>query len=390
MKFIDLFAGLGGFHLALSRLGHECVFSCEIDKKLNDLYQSNFNMKPHYDITNLDINTIPDFDILCAGFPCQPFSIAGKHLGFLDHRGNLFDHIANIIYKYQPKYLILENVSNLLHHDKGKTWGRIHDILVNDLEYEIKYDIISPIDIGIAQDRKRIFIVGARKDIGLSHFNFSFKKKKKININDFILDNKEIKGIKRATKEQKEALAVWQLFLNSIPSDKELTNSMLLPEEWGATYPINGINLDSEEIKGYRGKFGVELKGMNKDELIMNLPDYSLKHIGKWKSDIIRMNRTFYEDNKNYLFEFYEKLKELKMVSLQKLEWQVGKSLDRNIYNYNIQFRSSIRVKKLKHFPCITTIASQVPYLPSHDRFLSIEEMLLLQSYPVDFKLPEK
>ena len=136
MKFIDLFAGLGGFHKALHELGHECVFASELDPVLRDVYKKNWgnNINIHGDIRKIvkdNINLIPDHDILCAGFPCQAFSIAGKQKGFNDTRGTLFFEIAKILNNKKPSAFILENVSQLLYHDNGRTFETILNVLKN-------------------------------------------------------------------------------------------------------------------------------------------------------------------------------------------------------------------------------------------------------------------
>ena len=143
-RFIDLFAGLGGFHLALHALGHECVFASELKEDLQTLYKQNFPGTPIFgDITQIDPNDIPAHDIICAGFPCQPFSQAGKREGFNDskQRGTLFDYICAIVAKHRPKYLILENVQNLKTHDNGNTWKVIQEKLA-ELNYDVKADIL--------------------------------------------------------------------------------------------------------------------------------------------------------------------------------------------------------------------------------------------------------
>ena len=142
LRFVDLFAGIGGFHLALRRLGHNCVFASEIDKKLRDRYEENFGMygdAVQGDITNIDLETIPSHDILCAGFPCQPFSKAGSQLGLKDLvQGTLFQSIIEVLEKRHPEYLILENVGNFSRHDNGNTWK----IVKENLE-QLGYDIVA-------------------------------------------------------------------------------------------------------------------------------------------------------------------------------------------------------------------------------------------------------
>lgn len=170
-SFIDLFAGIGGFHMALSSVGGECVFASEFDKFAAKTYEYNHKLKPFGDIKDVNITSIPDFDVLCAGFPCQPFSKAGKKQGLSDARGTLFFNIAQIISEKQPKAFILENVRGLLTHDDSKTFNIIHDILDNKLGYKVFYKVIKASDFGLPQLRPRLFIVGIRQDY-YSSFNF--------------------------------------------------------------------------------------------------------------------------------------------------------------------------------------------------------------------------
>ena len=178
--FIDLFAGLGGFHLALQQLGGKCVFASEIKDDLRKLYALNFPETPIYgDITKINPEDIPPHDIVCAGFPCQPFSQAGKREGFNDtkQRGTLFDYICAIVAEHRPKYLLLENVQNLKNHDNGNTWKVIQEKLAA-LNYDVKADILSPHQFGLPQHRKRIFIVAIANEKGsLDHFRFPVAQK---------------------------------------------------------------------------------------------------------------------------------------------------------------------------------------------------------------------
>src|SRR5258707_5890065 len=168
MKFIDLFAGLGGFNLALQRLGHTCVFACEVDESLRELYKKNFDIYPVGDIRKLIIADVPSHDILCAGFPCQPFSKAGDQQGFKCPKwGDLFDYVIAIVKYHKPQYIMLENVPNLEKHDGGKTWGKIKSDL-NDAGYNVQQKKLSPHLFGIPQVRERIFIVGSKTS--LEHF----------------------------------------------------------------------------------------------------------------------------------------------------------------------------------------------------------------------------
>lgn len=171
LTFIDLFAGIGGFHLALKRFGCECVFSSEWDKYAQITYKENFGEIPVGDITKIEAKKIPSFDILCAGFPCQAFSISGKQKGFEDTRGTLFFDVARIAKHHQPKVLFLENVKNFAKHDNGKTLKTVVETL-DEIGYNVFYEVLSASNFGVPTARKRIYIVAFRKDLEIDNFNF--------------------------------------------------------------------------------------------------------------------------------------------------------------------------------------------------------------------------
>lgn len=169
--FIDLFAGIGGFHLAFHDNGADCVFSSEWNEPARQTYEANFKkISPDIfkngnfagDITKVNPKDIPDFDIICGGFPCQPFSQAGFKKGFEDKRGNLFFHIAEIIKQKKPKAFFLENVRHLFKHDDGKTFATIKKIIEEELGYSFYYKIVKGTDFNIPQHRPRLFMVGFR------------------------------------------------------------------------------------------------------------------------------------------------------------------------------------------------------------------------------------
>lgn len=173
--FIDLFAGIGGFRMALQRLGGRCVFSSEWDEQAQRTYMINYGDVPFGDITKEETKSyIPDnFDILCAGFPCQAFSLAGKRRGFEETRGTLFFDVAEIIKRKRPKAFFLENVKGLLIHDKGKTIDTILRVLRDDLDYYVPDpQIVNAKNFGVPQHRERIYIVGFRKDQGVNEFTY--------------------------------------------------------------------------------------------------------------------------------------------------------------------------------------------------------------------------
>lgn len=174
-KFIDLFAGIGGFRIAMQSLGGKCVFTSEWDEQAKKTYEANFGEVPFGDITKEETKKfIPDgFDVLCAGFPCQAFSIAGKRGGFEDTRGTLFFDVAEIIKRKQPKAIFLENVKGLFNHDKGKTLKTILNVLREDLGYFVPDpQVLNAKDFGVPQNRERVFIVGFRGDLGIDSFEY--------------------------------------------------------------------------------------------------------------------------------------------------------------------------------------------------------------------------
>lgn len=173
--FIDLFAGIGGFRLAFQNLGGKCVFTSEWDSEAKRTYKENFGEVPFGDITKESTKSyIPNgFDLLCAGFPCQAFSIAGKRGGFEDTRGTLFFEVAEILKRKQPKAFFLENVKGLRNHDRGKTLSTILNVLRDDLGYFVPEPrILNAKDFGVAQNRERIFIVGFHPKTGVTSFNY--------------------------------------------------------------------------------------------------------------------------------------------------------------------------------------------------------------------------
>jgi DNA (cytosine-5)-methyltransferase 1 len=168
--FIDLFCGIGGFHQALASLGGKCLLACDIDAKCRKVYHANYGIMPHPDVTELKTAEMPDFDVLCGGFPCQAFSHAGKQGGFEDTRGTLFRDVARILRDKQPRFFLLENVKNLKGHDGGRTWTTIHKSLT-EAGY-VTYDqpiVMSPHHFGIPQHRERVIILGVRKDLAVSN-----------------------------------------------------------------------------------------------------------------------------------------------------------------------------------------------------------------------------
>ena len=187
-SFIDLFAGLGGFRLALESLGAKCVYSSEWNKQAQAVYEENFGERPQGDITKVDEKTIPDHDICCAGFPCQAFSISGKMRGFEDSRGTLFFDVARIVKEKKPKVVFMENVRNFARHDNGRTMSVVRATM-EGLGYSFDQKVLSALDYGIPQKRERVYMVCFRNDLGVKNFEFPKAFKLTRHVEDFLLDD---------------------------------------------------------------------------------------------------------------------------------------------------------------------------------------------------------
>jgi DNA (cytosine-5)-methyltransferase 1 len=385
LKFIDLFAGIGGFHLALKRLGHECVFACEIDETLADLYEQNFNIKPEGDIKKVNIDKIPDHDILCAGFPCQPFSKAGKMQGSTHYYGDLFEEIVRILKAKRPNYIFLENVSHLRKQEGGIIWKNMSESLV-EIGYEISSEILSPHQFGVPQHRQRVYIVGSLK--GLKNFHWIKPQENlKTDIKD-VLDINPSEA-KLVGKEELICLEVWQEFIDCIPKDIPIPKFPIWAMEFGATYPIENdkipTKLSEKELGNYRGVFGKSFEGLSRAEQEKLLPSYAFntdKHgnYQNWKKRYIMQSRDFYSKYETELKEVVNKISKLPVASWHKLEWNAGNG-ERQIKGYIIQFRASgIRLKKTETSPSLVCTNTQIPIIGWEDRYITKVEGARLQS----------
>lgn len=376
--FIDLFAGLGGFHLALQSLGCTCVFASEIQSDLQELYTTNFGMNCAGDINSIDITKIPKHDILCGGFPCQPFSQAGKQQGFQDDqkRGNLFYRIMDILEYHKPEFVFLENVPNLKSHDKGNTYTVIHNTLSQ--YYDIKDEILSPHYFGIPQHRTRIYIVGRLKAMGgLNGFTFPEREEPyTASINDIIIpDDTDFMSLREITKKH---LAAWQQFLNLLSEHNyPLPTFPIWAMEFGADYDFEGAApyyQQTRQFEGKKGAFGEAIVGNSKDDYLRCLPCYAQskptkvvnRQFPEWKKQFIRWNRKFYQDNKDWLDEWIPSIRQNGFEnSHQKFEWNCGFEEAPTLYNKIIQFRpSGIRVKLPTYSPALVLNTTQIPILP--------------------------
>lgn len=201
LRMIDLFAGIGGIRIAFEQNGVQCVKSSEIDKYACKTYKDNFGEEPLGDITKIDPEDLPEFDIIAGGFPCQPFSLGGLRKGFEDTRGTLFFEVARLIKARKPKAFFLENVEGIVNHDSGNTLKVIEDTLM-DLGYNFEWKVMNACDYGTPQNRKRWYCVGFRDDLNIgfenqkgdfkSVYKFPDKCELKFTVNDVVGRKKEV------------------------------------------------------------------------------------------------------------------------------------------------------------------------------------------------------
>lgn len=389
MRFVDLFAGIGGFHQAMTGLGHECVFASERKENLAKLYEANYGISPNRDIRAINPRDIPDHEILCAGFPCQPFSKAGNQKGLKDKtNGSFFDVIVKILRVKKPVYFILENVRNIETHDEQRTWQYISENL-NLLGYQIDKRVLSPHQYNIPQHRERLFIIGSLNT--LDNFQWPVKVSLTTSVKDYLSNS----GFRYLEPERCYAINVWQEFIDALSNEKILPGFPIWSMEFGANYPTDTpiSELSNDELEKYKGSFGMPLKGLSYEEKILNLPRYAVKNKGRkiypdWKSRWMMDNRRLYDLHKERLDPIVDKIKTLPIKSWQKFEWNCG-DVERAISRHIVQFRASgVRIKKADFFPSLVTVGSQTPVIGWQNRYITAEEGLRIQSFN-EIKLPE-
>jgi DNA (cytosine-5)-methyltransferase 1 len=384
LRFVDLFAGLGGFHLALQSLGATCVLACEKDPKLRSLYEVNFGVLPAEDIRDLSPSEIPDHDILCAGFPCQSFSKAGSQLGLGCLRnGDLIHEVLDIVRCKKPKFLLMENVPNLFKHDNGTTWALIKQEL--ELEgYDVDHSFYSPHHFGIPQIRERMFIVGALScEGGLQNFMWPLRQGKKPSIRSILdVDPTDARPIGDLLAD---CLNVWQCFLDSYPAHEELPSFPIWSMEFGATYPTEGpppSQRPLEEMLTYKGSHGRPLKGSSIEEVLSQLPSHARgdEPFPRWKRTFIRQNRELYAANSKWLDRWMPDIQSF-IPSFQKFEWNC-KGERRVLWDHVLQVRASgIRVKRDSTAPSLIAMTTtQVPIIAWERRYMTPRECARLQS----------
>ena len=392
MRFIDLFAGLGGFHQALASIGHNCVFASEIDPDLAALYELNFNLKPAGDIRQVSLSDIPSHDILCAGFPCQPFSKAGGQKGLqCPQWGDLIGYVIAILKRHQPELFIIENVPNLVRHDEGRTWASIKGRL-EGAGFAVQDRNLSPHMFGVPQIRERSFIVGRRG--GLAGFRWPDTRVRSVPSIRKVLDKYPAEA-RKLSPSFVEYIDAWQELVKRFPKDEFLPSFPIWSMEFGATYPYLSRTPHAYQYKGlgqYNGSFGRSLRGLSSEEVKAALPPYardSTTVFPDWKFDFIRQNRDFYRHHQKLIDPLLPRIRQF-APSFQKFEWNY-KHGRRNIWAHIIQFRASgIRVKAPTTAPSLVAMtSSQVPVIGWERRYMTPRECSRLQSMGRLKHLPE-
>jgi len=389
-KFIDLFAGLGGFHTAMSNLGMQCVFASEINSELQDLYVINHGIRPAGDIRKVDESRIPKHDVICAGFPCQPFSKAGAKKGTkCPTSGKLIDDVIRIARHHKPQYVLLENVPNILTIDDGKFWKYI-EISFSRIGYQLDYREYSPIDFGIPQRRKRIFVVATRnghKKISWPAANADISK---LNLISYI-KNIESDSVKPLEIRKINILDTWQEVIHALT---EFNHHTILTPEFGATYPLSGFSrLTLVDMKKYKGAWGQSLFDCQSwQEIFERLPHYikpDTKKPARWLEGSLLHSRELYADNVDQLSHLLPIFAESPR-SWQKLQWQ-GNRENKNIWDHVIQFRASgIRVIKPNTAPSLIAMTpTQIPIIGPERSYMTARAGAALQGLHTLDSLPQ-
>ena len=352
MKFIDLFAGIGGFHLAIKKTDHmaKCVFASEFNKSSADVYFDNFGINAFNDITLVEERNIPHFDLLTAGFPCQPFSKGGKQAGFDDiGRGTLFFEIIRILRFHKPNYILLENVSNIISHDEGNTYRVILKELKN-LGYYIpdKPLVLSPTDLNIPVKRPRVFIIGRLNKPFTTDFTVPIKNCELdvMNYFDFNIESEENTNL---TDYELRLLTMWDEFMNGVTI-----------KTIGFPIWFNSLTDKPFETSQY-----------------------------EWRNNFNLKNQELYLKNRNFINKWKKKYKNADWVKNNahlNFEWQVGSAYS-SIYEGLIQFRTSgIRVSKRSSFNTLVAMG-HTQILGPLKRRLNLHELKQLQGFTTEFKL---
>ena len=433
MRFVDLFAGLGGFHRALHELGHRCVFAAESNPELRDIYSRNFpyvGKRLKGDI-RLSKSEVPAHEILCAGFPCQPFSKSGAQLGPKDEtRGTLFHEILAILEARRPPYVLLENVGNFARHDRGRTWEVVRrrleglDYVVVGTEHVTPaplFDwrdsgsasrarfklpgpanerrgtgLLSPHHFGQPHHRERFFIMAVQPGLPVPVFP-ARRTDLKTSLASIVQNKRDLTHLDkletRLTGRQVECIELWNALLQRLPKDTDFPAGPIWADEFALAYPYLGSTPFAMSPSKLRLALGHVAKGLDKPEMLALLPSYAREEVGtfrQWKINYISRNRDWWSAVRRYAPKnWLNRLRELPP-SLRKLEWNV-RGGDRDLWKHALQFRpSGLRAKRYSSSPALVAMTcTQIPILGPERRFLTRTEGLRLQGFPDRHELPK-
>jgi DNA (cytosine-5)-methyltransferase 1 len=409
LRFVDLFAGIGGFHVALDSLGHKCVFASEIDPGLRDLYVLNHGLeekKVAGDIRDVVAN-VPGHDVLTAGFPCQPFSKSGTQDGFQDQtRGTLFHQVLEIARRNRPDLVVLENVGNFAHHDGGRTWKIVRKSLER-IGYCVRgtepksgggHGLISPHQFGYPHHRERFFAIAARWDLPIDPFPIPTTMATRRVFERMVTSPSRLtktEGLEsRLTAQQVGCINHWNKLVRRLPADSALPSFPIWGDEINARYPYQDTTpyqLSLRRLRHAVGR-GRTSAATTRDQLLRELPAYAQrpdKTFPMWKQNFITKNRNWFAGlNGTIDHEWTEALKGFPP-SLRKLEWNC-KGDDRDLWDCVLQFRpSGLRAKRYVSVPALVAMTvTQIPILGPERRYITRREGLRFQGLSEDTALP--
>ena len=350
LKFIDLFCGIGGFHQALKDFGHKCILACDIDKHCREVYKKNYGIEPINNVKDINPEKLEDFDIICAGFPCQAFSNGGKKLCFEDTRGLLFDEIIRIAKVKKPSFMFLENVKHILKVNNGEVIKYIKQ-KIDETGYELQLFKLSPHEYGIPHQRERIYFVCVRKDIYKEDFSLLYEKKKP-NFMNFLDSNDKVDKKYFIDGDILNCLESWDKIIKKFKKGEKISPTIMI-NDYYKFYSENEFN-----------------------------------QLATWRKDYMTKNLTLINKYQKEFDEFYAENNEIltKRNIYGQLDWQCGTIKENDsIFNYFIQIRQSgIRVKKAEYFPTLVAI-SQIPIYGKEKRYITPRECARLQGFPEDF-----
>jgi len=387
VRFADVFAGLGGFHVALGRLGHECVFASEIDEELRAVYQRNFGLLPAGDICHVAAADVPEHEVLCAGFPCQPFSLAGKKIGTkCPESGKLIDDVFRLVRQHSPQYVLLENVPNVLTIANGTFWESIRRRFVR-LGYTVEHRTYSPLDFGVPQQRVRLFVVARAK--GTPGFCWPEPPPTQVrSLSDYVRSDAGPYRLLEPGKSR--AISKWNEVVARFHG--AIKSHTILATEFGATYPVEGLK-PGRPWRSHQGAFGKKLAGADSlQEAVGLLPQYAMAKegaISAWQLPDVAFSRWLYDQDPAF-FDAWKADVTGWPNSWQKLEWRGDKALP-SLWSQTIQFRASgIRVMRPDMAPSLVAMSpTQTPILGPKRRYISVREAASLQSLSELHSFPE-